>query len=140
MMIGTMFSDVLASAFSKPATQLYPKERSHPAESYRGKLSFSPLACTGCGLCIKDCPAKAIELTTLDRAAKRFVMTYHMERCLYCGQCEVSCKFKCINLAHDEWEHAALGKKEFTQYYGKAEDIEISLAKLAQQNVEDKPG
>jgi formate hydrogenlyase subunit 6/NADH:ubiquinone oxidoreductase subunit I len=140
MMIGTMFSDVVRSFFIKPATQLYPRERIHPAESYRGKLTFSPAACTGCGLCVKDCPAKAIELITLDRATKRFVMTYHMERCLYCGQCEVSCKFKCIDLAHDDWEHAALGKEEFTLYYGKPEDIRISLAKLAQQNAESKPG
>src|ERR1700690_4362496 len=140
MMIGTMFSDVFRSIFVKPVTQLYPKERTHPAERYRGKLSFSPVACTGCGLCIKDCPAKAIELTTLDRAAKRFDMTYHMERCLYCGQCEVSCKFKCINLAHDDWEHAALGKKEFTLYYGKPEDITISLPKLALQAAEKQRG
>ena len=139
MMIGTMFSDVFVSFFRKPATQLYPQERTHPAESYRGKLSFSPVACTGCGLCVKDCPAKAIELAMLDRAAKRFVMKYHMERCLYCGQCEISCKFKCINLAHDDWEHAALGKKEFTLYYGKAEDIESSLAKFAQKNAEIHP-
>ena len=139
MMIGTMFSDVFRSFFTKPVTQLYPQERTQPAESYRGKLSFSPVACTGCGLCVKDCPAKAIELITLDRAAKRFVMSYHMERCLYCGQCEVSCKFKCINLAHDDWEHAALGKKEFTLYYGKTEDIDISLAKLARKNAEGQP-
>ena len=140
MMIGTMFSDVFRSIFVKPVTQLYPKERNLPAESYRGKLSFSPIACTGCGLCVKDCPAKAIELTTLDRAAKRFVMTYRSDRCLYCGQCVVSCKFKCINLANDDWEHAALGKKEFTLYYGKPEDVEISLAKLAQQAAEKQPG
>ena len=140
MMIGTMFIDVFKSFFIKPVTQLYPLERTNPEKSYRGKLSFSPVACTGCGLCVKDCPAKAIELTTLDRAAKRYVMTYRSDRCLFCGQCVISCKFKCINLAHDDWEHAALGKKEFTLYYGKPEDIEISLAKLAQQAAEKQAG
>ncbi len=136
MMIGTMFKDVAESAFTKPDTRLYPEERVQPPERYRGKLFFSPQACTGCGLCVKDCPSDAIELTTLDRAAKRFVMTYHMDRCTYCGQCVVSCKFKCIELAHDHWEHAALGKQEFTVYYGRPEDIQQSLAGRARTAAE----
>jgi formate hydrogenlyase subunit 6/NADH:ubiquinone oxidoreductase subunit I len=131
MTIGTMFMDVLRSAFRKPATRLYPVERVQPAERFRGRLEFSPLACTGCGLCVKDCPSNAIELTILDRAAKRYVMKYHIDRCTYCGQCVVSCKFKCIGLPHDNWELAELSRDKFIAYYGKQEDIEQYLAKPA---------
>jgi formate hydrogenlyase subunit 6/NADH:ubiquinone oxidoreductase subunit I len=128
MSIGTMFKDVVRSAFRRPATRLYPVERVQPPERYRGKLSFAPQACTGCALCVKDCPSDAIELTILDRAAKRYVMKYHIDRCTYCGQCVVSCKFKCVALSSAEWELAALKRDGFTVYYGNPEDVEQHLA------------
>ena len=138
MSIGTMFQDILESFFKKSATQLYPAERITPPQRYRGVLSYSPSACTGCGLCVKDCPSDAIELIILDRAAKQYVVKYHMDRCIYCGQCMVNCKFKCIGMSHDEWEHAALDKN-FMVYYGRDEDIAKyveSLTPLASQPAE----
>lgn len=122
MKFGTMLKDIIDSFFKKSATQLYPFEKLKPPERYRGALYYDPKACTGCSLCVRDCPSKAIELVILDRAAKRFVLKYHADRCVYCGQCVVNCKFKCMGMTNDDWEHAAL-KKEFTVYYGKDEDI-----------------
>jgi NAD(P)H-quinone oxidoreductase subunit I/formate hydrogenlyase subunit 6 len=136
MKLAPMIEDVVESFFKKPATQIYPVERIDPPASLRGKLSFDPSVCTGCNLCVKDCPAHAIELTTLDRAAKRFVMTYHIDRCIYCGQCMTGCKFKCISMSHREWELASLEKEEFKVYYGKNLDITEMLANLAQPAVE----
>lgn len=130
MKFGTMFKDVFASLFKKNSTQLYPFEQTPTPERFRGNLHYTPSACTGCCLCVKDCPAKAIELVTLDRAAKRFVLKYHMDRCVYCGQCVVNCRFKCMGMSNTDWEHASLNKKEFTVYYGKEEDIETLLANL----------
>ena len=129
MRIGTMFTDIVESSFAKSATQLYPVEKIAPPERYRGVLFFDPKACTGCGLCVKDCPSKAIELTILDRAAKRYVMKYQKDRCVYCGQCVLNCKFKCISMSHEDWEHAALQKK-FTVYYGRDEDVAQFLENL----------
>ena len=40
----------------------------------RALLQFNPEKCTGCGVCVKDCPAEALELITLDKASKRFVL------------------------------------------------------------------
>jgi formate hydrogenlyase subunit 6/NADH:ubiquinone oxidoreductase subunit I len=129
MKIGTMLRDILESFFKNPATQMYPEEKIAPPERYRGELLFDPKLCTGCCLCTKDCPSKAIELVILDRAAKRFVLKYHRDRCVYCGQCVVNCKFKCMGMANSDWEHAVL-KKEFTVYYGKDEDVAQFLASL----------
>lgn len=129
MKIGTMFTDILESSFTKSATQLYPVEKIAPPVRYRGELFFDPKACTGCSLCVKDCPSNAIELTILDRAAKRYVMTYHKDRCVYCGQCVLSCKFKCISMSYEAWEHAAL-EKNFTVYYGKDKDVTQFLENL----------
>lgn len=132
MKLAAMIEDVVESFFKKPATQIYPVERTATPANLRGKLFFDPSVCTGCNLCVKDCPANAIELTTLDRAAKRFVMTYHIDRCIYCGQCMTGCKFKCISMSNLEWELASLKKEQFKVYYGKNNDISEVLANLVQ--------
>jgi formate hydrogenlyase subunit 6/NADH:ubiquinone oxidoreductase subunit I len=87
---------------------------------------------------VKDCPSDAIELVILDRAAKRYVVKYHMDRCIYCGQCMVNCKFKCIGMSNQEWEHAALDR-DFLVHYGREDDIAEYLASLAQPAVEPAP-
>ena len=129
MKIGTMLKDIMDSFFKDPATQMYPFEKIAPPQRYRGALIYNPKVCTGCSLCIKDCPSKAIELIILDRAAKRYVLKYHMDRCVYCGQCVVNCKPKCMGMSNEDWEHARL-TKEFTVHYGKDEDIAEYLEKL----------
>jgi formate hydrogenlyase subunit 6/NADH:ubiquinone oxidoreductase subunit I len=125
-----MFQDIVESFFKKHDTQLYPAERIAPPERYRGILSYDPSLCTGCSLCVKDCPSNAIQLVILDRAAKQYVVKYHMDRCIYCGQCMVSCKFKCIGMSNQDWEHAALNK-DFMVYYGREQDITKYLENIA---------
>lgn len=131
MKIGTMLKDVFESFFKKPATQGYPVEKVETSERFRGKLEYNPSACTGCCLCTKDCPSNAIELVTLDRAAKRFVLKYHMDRCVYCGQCVTNCKFKCMSMSNQDWELAALKKEAFEVYYGNENDIATMLERLS---------
>ena len=136
MNLAAMLNDVLVSFFKKPVTQLYPFEKTDTPERLRGRLFFDPSACTGCGLCVKDCPAKAIELVTLDRAAKRFVLKYHTDRCIYCGQCVIGCRFKCIRMSNTDWELASLKKEDFTVYYGKDSDIAEIMASLSRPTPE----
>lgn len=135
MKIGSMFKDVIRSFFTKNATQLYPVERIPPPDRYRGILSYDASVCTGCTLCVKDCPSNAIELIIIDRAARRYVMKYRMDRCIYCGQCVVNCKPKGIGMSNREWEHATL-EKLFIEYYGKAEDVTQYLAGLTRPATE----
>ena len=122
-----MFKDIMRSFFSAPVTENYPFEKPETAARFRGKLFFDPFKCTGCNLCSKDCPANAIEIVILDRAAKRFVARYNVDRCVYCAQCIQSCKFKCIGMSKDDWELAALHKELFAVNYGKDEDIATLL-------------
>jgi NAD(P)H-quinone oxidoreductase subunit I/formate hydrogenlyase subunit 6 len=134
MKIGTMLKDVFESFFKKPVTQVYPLEKVDTPERFRGKLVYNPQACTGCCLCSKDCPSNAIELVTLDRAAKRFVLKYHLDRCVYCGQCVTNCKFKCMSMSSTDWELAAVKKQDFEVYYGNDADVDEFLAKLVAPN------
>lgn len=130
MKIGTMLNDIVESLFKRSATQRYPLVKVPTPERYRGELHFNPKTCSGCSICVKDCPSRAIELTILDRAAKRYVLKYDKARCIYCGQCVVNCKLKCLELSSADWEHATL-EKQFTLYYGSESDVEQFLANLA---------
>jgi NAD(P)H-quinone oxidoreductase subunit I/formate hydrogenlyase subunit 6 len=128
MKIATMFHDVSVSFFKKPSTEKYPFERRDVPERLRGMLSWSPENCIGCGLCVKDCPASAIEVTVLDKKAKRFVVSYHLDRCIFCGQCAFICRQGCLDLVAGKWELAALGRDPFVVHFGESEDVRCLLA------------
>lgn len=128
MRMVSMLKDALQSVLKKPATENYPVKRPASPERLRGRLHWDPSHCTGCRLCVKDCPANAIELVDIDRKNKRFVMRYHQDRCTYCAQCVVNCRFECLNMSPEEWELAAVSKKPFEVYYGDEADIEWLLA------------
>jgi formate hydrogenlyase subunit 6/NADH:ubiquinone oxidoreductase subunit I len=136
MKIGLMFKDVSQSLFKRPFTEKYPYVHYATPARLRGCLQWNSEGCTGCGLCAKDCPASAIEMNVLDRKAKRFVFTYHLDRCTFCAQCVVSCRQGCISMSSEDWELAALNREPFRIVYGDESDIEIVLAGAAQTEPE----
>ena len=123
MMTGSMLGDILGSLFHKPITENYPKEKSISPNTVRGKIIWNPEKCSGCELCILDCSASALELLIIDKQKKKFVMRYNLGHCIFCGQCEISCKKGCITTSKGLWELASVDKKQFEYYYGHAEDI-----------------
>lgn len=132
MKFGVMLGDVTRSLFQKPVTEKYPFERREAPERYRGHLNWKQETCTGCGLCVMDCPAAAIEMIVLDKKAKRFVLRYHLDRCTFCAQCVYSCKQGSLKLSNNVWELAALSKGPFATYSGSDEDIaEVKSEKTA---------
>ena len=135
MKIATMLGDVWQSIWQRPITQKYPFERLEAPVRLRGKLHWNPEKCTGCALCNKDCPANAIEIITVDKKEKQFVMKYHMDRCTYCAQCVESCRFSCIEMSDEEWELAATDKTPFTVTYGTENDLREFMAKFADANI-----
>jgi formate hydrogenlyase subunit 6/NADH:ubiquinone oxidoreductase subunit I len=137
MKFGTMLTDIWTAFFHKPVTRLYPFERTEAPEHFRGKLHWDAAKCNGCCLCMKDCPANAIEVITIDKKAKQFVMRYHADRCTYCAQCVQNCRLECLGMSKDQWEMAALSRKDFIVHYGNEADIQGILAKQAQSG--DQP-
>lgn len=127
MKIGAMLGDIVRSLFKSPATVSYPLEVSPTPDRLRGKLIWDYRHCNGCGLCVKDCPANAIELVVLDRKTKRFVMEYDENRCIYCAQCVKTCRSEAMRLSNTVWELAALKRDTFKVYYGRYDDIRKHL-------------
>jgi formate hydrogenlyase subunit 6/NADH:ubiquinone oxidoreductase subunit I len=132
----TMFSDVVRSLFHRPVTELYPFEKTEAPERMRGKLEWDRETCTGCGLCVTDCPAFALHLTVLDRKAKRFTMDYNVDCCIFCGQCMQSCRSGSITMPSTQWELAALSRQPFLYHYGDAQDVEQVLAGKSESKAE----
>ncbi len=126
--LSAMWKDALETFVKSPATQRYPFVRIDAPEYLRSKLHWDLAECTGCQLCAKDCPANAIDIITIDKKAKQFVFRYHVDRCIFCSQCVMSCRKGCLSMANDEWELAALNREDFIVYYGKDADVESVLA------------
>ncbi|HSM57924.1 MAG TPA: 4Fe-4S binding protein [Candidatus Sulfomarinibacteraceae bacterium] len=139
--LGTMLGDVARALVQPPATQRYPAERPEGAAAsprrLRGQLIWDPAQCVGCGLCSKECPANALEVFTLDRKAKRFVIRYHVDRCTFCGQCVESCRFGCLEMAADRWELAATDRSVFTLFYGEEENI--AEVRESEEQLDEQP-
>ena len=122
-----MLRDVVRAIFQRPTTRLYPFARREPPERLRGRLYWDPEKCTGCCLCTRECPADAIELITVDRTSKQFVLRYHEDRCAFCEQCVRNCRFGCLEMSSEDWELAALKKEAFTVHYGDEADVKAIL-------------
>ena len=83
-----MIKEVISQFFKKPATGKYPLVKAKIPEDLRGKQVFDINLCVSCGLCSRDCPAKAIEMVEVE--GKRRPL-FHLDLCIFCYQCAESC-------------------------------------------------
>jgi formate hydrogenlyase subunit 6/NADH:ubiquinone oxidoreductase subunit I len=120
--IGSMIGDVARSLFKRPFTERYPFVARQAPERARGKLLWEMSKCTGCMACVRDCPADAIQVTIVDRAAKKFVFHYRTDRCIYCAQCVSSCRTHALAMSRDEWHLSSTNRGPFTVVYGATEE------------------
>jgi len=116
--IGAMLGDITRSFMRKPVTERYPFVVLPVSKRTRGRLEWDEALCTGCMLCVKDCPAEAIQITVVDRAAKKFTFRYRTDRCVYCGQCVESCRPKALAMSPLNWHLASTTKESFAVVYG----------------------
>lgn len=131
MKLGSLLGELISSLFKKPVTITYPAKREEAPESFRGKLMYDHVKCSGCGLCVRDCPADALDLIVLDKANKRFVMRYNADRCTFCDQCVISCKFDALELSRSDWELANVSREPMDILYGREEDVKQVLERAA---------
>ncbi|MDD3905038.1 MAG: 4Fe-4S binding protein [Candidatus Omnitrophica bacterium] len=111
---GKMLRQVLKSIFKKPATTKYPFVKATMPDRFRGKLKFYPERCIGCKMCMRDCPAGAIEIVKV--GDKAFECYIDLGKCIYCAQCVDSCMKKALE-STKEFELAALDREKLKIKY-----------------------
>ncbi len=72
-----------------PDTVDFPHGEAHISPTYQGVLIVDMSLCRGCGLCVRACPADALELVG-NRQEGWGMRVYH-DRCAVCGLCELAC-------------------------------------------------
>jgi NADH-quinone oxidoreductase subunit F len=71
------------------------KEKRCPAKVCKALITYSIIKdkCPGCGICVKNCPQKAIE-----SMGKKQPVVLHKEKCIKCGVCYDVCKLNAIEV------------------------------------------
>jgi len=59
--------------------------------------------CTGCGLCVIDCPTKALTLSQNNERGS-YQLLFQQKACDACGDCQKSCPEHCLQLIEKEPE------------------------------------
>jgi len=91
MRIAAFLPEILRHLFKKPATVDYPFVKLEVPKGFRGTPFLHPELCIVCRACVRDCPAEAIDILTVNEAEKKFKMVIHNDRCIHCAQCVESC-------------------------------------------------
>ncbi|MDY7039561.1 MAG: 4Fe-4S binding protein [Chloroflexota bacterium] len=100
-----LLPELWRTLFTRPITVRFPFAPLKLPPYFRGKVTIDdPHLCRGCGLCVRDCPAFALELeresdaSNPSKRGEQFRLIHYHDRCAYCGQCEASCKAGAIRL------------------------------------------
>jgi len=126
-----ILGEVLGHLFIRKATSNYPFEKAVVDSRYRGKIAFEADKCIGCRMCIRACPAKAIDIQlSADQPApapaaegaapvpakKKFDCIMSLDHCIYCAQCVDICPKKAL-LSTREFELATTDRKAMRLHY-----------------------
>jgi formate hydrogenlyase subunit 6/NADH:ubiquinone oxidoreductase subunit I len=126
-----VFSEVIAHLFKKPATSTYPFTPAKPMPQFRGRIDFESAKCIGCQMCVKVCPAKAIQIKLSAEqppapaqvegqppvaAKKKFDCFMDLGCCVYCWQCAETCPKKALITTQD-FELAKIKRQDLKRHY-----------------------
>jgi len=105
-----LLPNILSAFFSGSETVKYPQETTLLTERFRGSVRMREQHCVGCSLCVRDCPTNALEM--VKKSKDEFRLLYHRDRCAYCGQCELSCRYDAIYL-DNEYDAPSASRSSF---------------------------
>jgi formate hydrogenlyase subunit 6/NADH:ubiquinone oxidoreductase subunit I len=99
---GKITSKAVKNFFRKPVTISYPKGKMEIVANYRGKLTYDPANCTGCGLCMRYCPSSAIKVINAGtKEEKNMQASLDVSQCIFCCQCVDSCPKNCLSFTQN---------------------------------------
>ncbi len=133
-----MLKEILVQSVKKPVTNLFPAARlpnsitgflgsvaegkaeiippvAEP-KAFRGKIVYDRSTCNGCGLCLKVCPAHAIEQVVYppvtvrvtdaegnvsEKVKKEKRIRIYVANCIFCGQCTDICSKNALSMSNE---------------------------------------
>jgi formate hydrogenlyase subunit 6/NADH:ubiquinone oxidoreductase subunit I len=110
---GKIFPEVMSTLWKRPATVNYPKEKASIPKNFRGKIAFNSKLCSGCKMCMRDCPAKALAIEKVGEE-KIFKANFLFDQCIYCAQCVDSCPKNALAIT-PEFELAQYDRKKLQE-------------------------
>ncbi len=130
-----LLPELWRTLFTRPITVRFPFAPLELPSYFRGRVTIEPALCIGCGLCVRDCPASALELEresdalsplVLSKAEgskgrEEFRLIHYHDRCAYCGQCQDVCRQGAIRLTN-EYVPAAADRDALCEEFGKPEN------------------
>jgi len=116
MKIVPFLPELFRHLFKKSATVKYPFEKLQVPPGFRGTPYLLTDKCIVCRACERDCPAEAIEITSVAEAEKKFKMIIHNDRCVHCAQCVESCPTDAMQI-NSEFELAAFNRHRLKVEY-----------------------
>lgn len=89
--------------FMKSSCGMYPLVPSEAAAGYRGRISYDPTKCIGCGMCERVCAGGAISRTVepLEDGTSMVTLTFDLGSCTFCAHCSDFCIHHAIELTSD---------------------------------------
>jgi len=90
-----LLTSIIEAFIKEPETVNYPFGELDLPETFRGEILFDPDKCIGCGLCVRNCPADALQMNKKSR--DEFRLIHYPARCAYCGQCGDNCRHGAIS-------------------------------------------
>ena len=93
---------LIRNLFCRPMTVAFPHEAIPIPERYRGEHKHDLDRCTGCTLCARICPNRAIEMVRAQEAQREaYPKTYpqiDLGKCCFCGLCQDVCRSGALRL------------------------------------------
>jgi len=109
--------EAVTSVVRGPYTANFPAEPTPLPKAIRGRPTYHPEGCVGCGACAQVCPARAIEVRD-ERAAGRAPvrrLVLHYDICVFCGECVRGCATQEGITLSNEWELSGFSRAEMVQ-------------------------
>jgi len=109
--------EAVTSVVRGPYTANFPAEPTPIPKAIRGRPTYQPDGCIGCGACAQVCPVRAIEVRDLRGGGRPPVreLILHYDVCVFCGECVRGCATQEGIALSNEFELSGFSRAEMVE-------------------------
>ncbi len=108
--------EAVTSLIKGPYTHSFPAADTPLPDWIRGKPEYHAEECIGCAACAEVCPARAIEVTDVEKDGTRYRrLALHYDNCVFCGECVRRCSTQEGIQFSSEYELSGFDRSEMVE-------------------------